>query len=213
MTSLPRTPQKVEGMKFTALEEYGLRCIVQLARRELEVRRASGVRLAESASLTIGEIALREGMTQQYAGKIFRILAKARLVESERGRKGGYRLSRPPENVTVLDVLSALGGKMFDRGHCGRFKTVRDACIHTSDCPIRSVWSEIQGMVDRVLARTTLKDLVSPETAIAEALKARTEEEVHMVTLGTGTLLGPAALARNGTPPPLKARAGGNLEG
>jgi Rrf2 family protein len=195
------TAQKVEAMKFTALEEYGLRCIVQLARRELEVRQASGVRLSGSASLTIGEIAMREGMTQQYAGKIFRILAKAALVESERGRKGGYRLSRPPESITVLDVTAALGGKMFDQGHCGRFKTARDSCVHTTDCPIRSVWSEIQGMVDRMLARTTLKDLASPEPVIAQAMKDRAVADFHMVSLETVPLQGPArSPARGGTP-------------
>jgi Rrf2 family protein len=192
-------------MKFTALEEYGLRCLLQLARREVEARpkerapdpgftvtqeggtpeipisqtRASETQAPETpinASITIGEIAEQEGLTQQYAGKIFRILAKAGLVESERGRHGGYHLTRPPEQISLSETLAALGGRMFERGLCERYTGDRRFCVHTSDCAIRSLWSEVQWMIDRLLLNTTLSDLISPETTAREKIHARSED-------------------------------------
>ena len=135
-------------MKFTALEEYGLRCILHLAR-------------SENISLTLGEIAQKEGLTQQYAGKIFRILGRAGLVESARGRKGGYRMARPAEAITLSDVLAALGGRFFDREICDRYTGNLETCVHSGNCVIRPVWLEVQRVVDEVLKRRTLKDLVN----------------------------------------------------
>ena len=171
-------------MRFTALEEYGLRCILHLARRDLEARSRASGDLQESASLTIGDIAEKEGMTEQYAGKIFRVLAKARLVESARGRKGGYRMTRPPEKISVSETLAALGGRMFDRRLCGRYKGTHSSCVHSADCAIRPLWLEVQGLVDGVLGTTTLKDLVLKENALRESLEARAAGEPHV--LGPG---------------------------
>jgi len=161
-------------MKFTALEEYGLRCILRLALKETqEQERQSvvGATSADAASISIGEIATEEGLTQQYAGKIFRILAKAGLVESERGRKGGYRLTRSPEKITVSETLDALGGRMFDGKVCGRYTGDRHLCVHSTDCAIRSLWRGLQEMMDQVLMRTALSDLVVSEHTMNEKVK------------------------------------------
>jgi len=163
-------------MKFTALDEYGLRCILHLARLDPGAAPKDGQQPLEPPSLTIGEIAQREGLTQQYAGKIFRILAKAGLVESERGRNGGYRLRKRPEEITASEVLSALGGRIFDQKVCVRYTAGRSYCVHTTDCAVRSLWSEIQRVVDGLLDRTTLRDLVDSETHSRETLRARGDE-------------------------------------
>ena len=55
---------------------------------------------------TLSSIAEREGVSVQYAGKLFRILAQASLVESVRGCKGGYKLSRDPGTIHVGEVLA-----------------------------------------------------------------------------------------------------------
>ena len=74
-------------MRFTAQEEYGLRCILKLARAANEARgnpAYSGKRLPPAGlpSLTVSDIAQSEGLSEQYAGKLFRILSKSALVES-----------------------------------------------------------------------------------------------------------------------------------
>jgi Rrf2 family protein len=164
-------------MKFTALEEYGLRCILRMAQKVIQAREQAPCGAAPrdplaaggsegGAYLTLGELAEEEGLTQQYAGKIFRILLKARLVESVRGCKGGIRLARPPERITVAETLDALGGRLFDGDVCGRYTGDRHVCVHTTDCAIRSLWRELQAMMDRVLLRTTLSDLVTSEHVV-----------------------------------------------
>jgi Rrf2 family protein len=69
-------------MKISAQEEYGLRCLVQLAN------------LREGESLTLNQIAEREGISQANAGKLMWLLNKAGFVQAMRGTKGGYTLAR-----------------------------------------------------------------------------------------------------------------------
>ena len=136
-------------MKFTALEEYGLRCILRLAQKEVQDESAlpcstesgpDGKGSETSSGLTIGEIANHEGLTEQYAGKIVRVLQKAKLVASARGCKGGYRLSRPAEKITVSETLAALGGRLFDGEVCGRYTGDRHVCVvpHPGDSEKKS---------------------------------------------------------------------------
>jgi Rrf2 family iron-sulfur cluster assembly transcriptional regulator len=160
-------------MKFSALEEYGLRCILRVAKNDLQPMEqapcgsdreelgGSEARAHSGTYLTIGEIAREEGLTEEYAGKIIRVLHKSKLVESVRGRRGGYRLSRPPESITIAETLAALGGKLFDAEVCGRYTAGYHECVHSTDCAIRSLWRELQEMIDRVLQRTTLRDLLT----------------------------------------------------
>lgn len=189
-------------MKFTALEEYGLRCILHLARKALEgdgkdpasggptgARRGRAPSL-EGSSLTLGKIAEDEGLTQQYAGKIFRVLARARLVESERGRNGGYRLARRPEEIGVLEVLVALGGRFFAPERCGRFAGIRAACVNAGACTVRLLWSETDRAIEDVLSRYTLRDLVEREKELRAGLESL------------------AAVPRPAAPPPAAAPRG-----
>lgn len=173
-------------MKFTALEEYGLRCILHLARKDRRDEDSpddspDGYR---GVSLTLGEIAEEEGLTQQYAGKIFRVLARAGLVESERGRKGGYRLTRKPSDITLSEVLTALGGRFYERRLCARYTGSRATCVHTASCAIRSVWIELQRVVDQILTGATLKDLAERERRMEEALKTLPEELALVSVIG-----------------------------
>jgi Rrf2 family protein len=154
-------------MKFTAQEEYGLRCVLNLARAYRE-------EAADSTFMTVGAIAEKEGLSVQYAGKLFRVLAKCGLVDSVRGCKGGYRLTRPPSRVSVGDVLSALGAKLYEPRLCDRYVGDRSFCVHTNDCSIRSLWGGLQLIIDAVLEKTTLADLIEGERPmtvwIAESL-------------------------------------------
>jgi Rrf2 family protein len=157
-------------VKLTSQEEYGLRCLLALARAHDETHRTHPVELdpilsgPESSSgvesLTVGQIAEREGISTEYAGKLMGVLVRAGLVESERGRYGGYRLRRPPQEITVAAVLTALGGKLYDSETCDRFAGDHSLCVHTQGCTIRSVWSGLQEIIDQVLTRTTLRDLI-----------------------------------------------------
>ncbi len=177
-------------MKLTSQEEYGLRCILSLARQESHADRS---RTPGRAFATIGQIAEGEGLSVEYAAKLMGILARAGLVESVRGRNGGYMLARPPGEICVSEALAALGGKLYRPTEtCDRFSGELTFCVHSNTCSIRSLWSGLQLLIDYVLSRTTLQDLVATsEHNMGEWMRSQFE-----------------ALAQTVTPEVLSARSG-----
>ena len=168
-------------MKLTSQEEYGLRCILSLARQAARegVETGSG-----RAAVTLGQIAESEGLSPEYAGKLMGILARAGLVESVRGRNGGYWLAKSPPEICVSEVLAALGGKLYRPAEtCDRFSGELVFCVHSNTCSIRSLWSGLQLLIDYVLSRTTLADLVATsEGNMGEWMRAQFEALAQTVT-------------------------------
>ena len=148
-------------MKLSSQEEYGLRCLLQLARG------------GAGAALTIAEMSEREGISAPNVAKIMRILRRAGLVRSTRGKSGGYHLARPAAEVRALDVLAALGGRLFDPGFCDRHAGVETHCLNTRDCSIRPVLRGLQDAVDQVLGELTLASLLGSESEVAGTLGPR----------------------------------------
>jgi Rrf2 family protein len=138
-------------MKLTSQEEYGLRCLLRVARQ------------GETGSVTIPEISEAEGISSHYVAKLLRILRRGGFVTSARGQAGGYTLSRPPERIVVGEALAVLGGRIFEPEFCSEHSGVEKMCTNTVDCSIRSLWRTVQLVVDQVLAQTTLRDLISNE--------------------------------------------------
>ncbi|PWT81555.1 MAG: transcriptional regulator [Acidobacteria bacterium] len=141
-------------MKISAQEEYGLRCLLQLARGE-----------ANGESLTLSQIARREGISTANAGKLMWILSKAGLVQSTRGIKGGYRLAQPASEIRLNKVIRVLDGERTD-SHCKSYTGVLDTCVHTGDCGIRPVIVELHQIVDNALAEITLSQLLGSEAKV-----------------------------------------------
>src|SRR5205809_7560036 len=127
-------------MKISAHEEYGLRCLVQLARAEMD-----------GESLTLNQIAEREGLSVANAGKLMWILNKAGLVQSQRGTKGGYTLARPANDIRLEEVMG-IGDEDTVDSVCRTQAGVRDVCIHTSDGGIGPVIVGLHEIVQKGLA-------------------------------------------------------------
>ena len=157
-------------MKVTAQEEYGLRCLVHVAGATME------------RPLTVHEIAVREGLSSPYAAKLMNLLREAGLVDSVRGRGGGYYLTRPAVDITVSEILAALGGQIFESHFCDRFPGEEDACVHLGDCSIRSLWGTIEGLVEQVLRRTSLADLMKSEARLGADLTMRQRRRLPMLS-------------------------------
>ncbi len=138
-------------MKFSSQEEYGLRCLLRIAHH------------GESGSFTIPEISQAEGITSHYAAKLMRLLRQGGFVKSARGQAGGYTLARPPDQITVSEVLGVLGGRLFETDFCDRHTGHQRVCTHSVDCSIRSLWHAVQVVVDELLVRTTVVDLIRNE--------------------------------------------------
>lgn len=145
-------------MKISAQEEYGLRCLLQLAR-------ADGL----GETLTLAQIARREGISVANAGKLMWILSKAGLVQSQRGTKGGYHLARPASEIRLNQVIRILDGERVDT-HCKTYTGVLDACVHTGDCGIRPVILELHQIVDNALSEITLSQLLGTEANVDATL-------------------------------------------
>jgi len=145
-------------MKISAQEEYGLRCLLQLARAELQ-----------GESLTLSQISRLEGISSANAGKLMWILSKAGLVQSQRGTKGGYNLARPASDIHLNQVIRVLEGEPVD-SHCKSYAGVLDACVHTGDCGIRPVIVELHQIVDNALADITLSQLLGTEANVDASL-------------------------------------------
>lgn len=156
-------------MKFSTQEEYGLRCLLRLAKA------------GNSRGMTIPEISAVEGLSKANVAKILRILRIGGFIESVRGQAGGYKLKLAPEEMKLSDVLEVLGGKLFDNSFCRDHAGQGVVCHNTIDCSIRSLWRTMQGVLDQVLSSMTLNDLIQSEQIIATQLLFQSEKALEGV--------------------------------
>ncbi len=98
----------------------------------------------------IAQIAERRGMPVQFLEQLFSTLRRDGLLVSQRGVKGGYRLARPPEEITVLEVVQALDGKVGQEG--------KEA---------GGIWAEGVDALRDVFSRNTIADIARRETDAA----------------------------------------------
>lgn len=151
-------------MKITAQEEYGLRCVVRLAK-------------SEGASSTLPEIAAAEGLSVPYVAKLMSVLRHAGILESVRGRSGGYRLAKSAEEIGLGSLLLVLGEPLFDETdyctkHAGT-EAPNGVCLNHSTCTLKSLWLTLEQWLRHTLDQITLADLVRDEGRVADLLRER----------------------------------------
>lgn len=136
-------------MRLTARAEYAYWAMVELA-EQYPAGRPVG----------IPEIARRRDIPAKFLLQVMTALKRHDLVESIRGRTGGFRLRRPPQEITLLDIYQATEGTNTSEG-C---PTQRHACRTTPQrCPLARIWSRVIGEVQALLAGVTLRDAVEAE--------------------------------------------------
>ncbi len=151
-------------MKVSAQEEYGLRCLL---------------RIGSSTSpdgMTIPDISKLEGLTEANVAKLLRILRLGGFIESARGRSGGYKLARSANQIVVGDVLTVLGGKIYEETFCSSHTGAIDVCNHIIDCSMRSLWRSVQNAVNVVLKNLTLLDMLGNERVVTELVTTLNKE-------------------------------------
>jgi Rrf2 family protein len=141
-------------MQLLAQEEYGLRCLIQVARHP------------GPDPITIPEVAELEGISPEYAAKLMRALRQGGFVVSTRGAGGGYRLSREAREITAWQVVQALGGSLFPAEFCDTHPGQLHDCVHSTGCSLRGLWSSVESAVRRVLQGVTLADLARDERGL-----------------------------------------------
>ena len=128
-------------------------------------------RTAEPVAVAL--VADNEGLSTEYAGKLLNLLRQANLVESVRGRNGGFVLGRPPEEISLADILRVFSPDLFDVEYCNRFTGAEDNCVHTTSCALRPVWWTLSGMVTKTLEAITLMDLMCEESEVLQELNSQ----------------------------------------
>jgi len=145
-------------MKINKEDEYGLRILLRIARAN------------ESIGLSIPQLSELEGLSQSYVGKLTRALRLGGLLESTRGQKGGYILSKSPETINIKQVIDSLGGQLFSKDFCGGHGGASALCTNSVDCSVRSLWKVLQYTVDKVFVNVTLADLIGNESKATSSL-------------------------------------------
>ena len=154
-------------MKFSTQEEYGLRLLLRIAKSDSQ------------HGLTIPELSEVEGLSSSNTAKILRALRLAGFIESARGQTGGYKLNQSPDKILISDVLTSLGGKLYESNFCDLHSGMENICTNSIDCSIRSVWKTVQNVLDSVLGKFTLQDLLGKEEEV-EALASSLTEELEV---------------------------------
>jgi len=135
-------------MQLLAIEEYGLRCLIQVAAQQ------------NGAPVTTQQVAQAEGIGPEYAARLLGRLRAGGLVESTRGANGGYRLTRAAAEISVWDAMQVLGGEFFPEGFCDCHPGRRRECVHSSDCSVRAVWRKLQNVLEQTLAGISIAELI-----------------------------------------------------
>ncbi|GAB4293947.1 MAG: Fe-S cluster assembly transcriptional regulator IscR [Methylophaga sp.] len=107
-------------------------------------------------AITLADISERQGISLSYLEQLFARLRKQGLVSSSRGPGGGYRLSRAAEDITVLDVISAVDEKV-DTTQCEG----RQNCHGEEQCLSHELWQSLSDQIRDYLAGITLAQVVS----------------------------------------------------
>ncbi len=131
-------------MNITTKGRYALQVMLDLARQ------------APGEYISLKAVADRQEISVKYLEAIVSVLAKAGLVESTRGKTGGYRLIRPPAEYTVGSILKLVEGTLAPVS-CRQ----EDACPKLAHCAALPLWEKLDELVDTFLESVTLADVLA----------------------------------------------------
>jgi len=133
-------------MLVTRETDYAVRCVLYLAESDDQI-----------ANVT--EVSRKMHIPKTFLAKIFQKLSRAGIVESIRGMNGGFRLSKRPSAISLLDVMHAIQGPLGINVCAVNSKK----CSRSSTCSVHPVWVELRKEVDRRLQEQTIGKLVRRE--------------------------------------------------
>jgi Rrf2 family cysteine metabolism transcriptional repressor len=134
-------------MKLSTRAEYGIRVLVVLAH-------ADGERPTSLAG-----IAKADKLPHAYIEQLVGALRRAGLVTATRGHSGGYRLARPPEQISLVDAVRALDGPILEMPCAGPDDL--ESCDRPQDCSVHEVFERLNNSLSGMLGGTTLADVAS----------------------------------------------------
>jgi len=132
-------------MRITRTADYGVRVMTRLAAAPPATR------------MTVAELAQESQSTVAFTGKILQRLVGARLVVSHRGFEGGFELARPADTITLLDIVTALDGKLC----INECMPEGAGCDRAPTCSAHRVWLKAQEALAQVLGAESLAQMAA----------------------------------------------------
>jgi len=142
-------------LRITKLTDYAVLVLSDM------VRAAGAARAAR-------DIAERTRIPQPTVSKVLKLLTRSTLVESERGKNGGYRLARDAAGISVADIVDAVEGPIAVT-ECSAHQ--RGSCDLEGKCPTETNWIRINDAIRQALRGVTLADMVRPNLPVLIPLR------------------------------------------
>lgn len=132
------------SLKLSTTTRYGLRALSDLCANSAD------------GPVTVSDIAKRQDIPFSYLEQLFSKLRRGDIVRSVRGAQGGYVIARPADEITVSQVMDALG-EPIAFGGC----QTDEGCANAPSCPMFGVWRSVKEQIGSVLDSTTLSDIAA----------------------------------------------------
>lgn len=133
-------------IRLSRLADYGVVALTHIA-------------LRPGRLFTAADLAAETGLPGATVGKLLKQFCQAGIVLSHRGAKGGYALSRPPERISMRDIVTAVDGPIALTDCAGADDS---ACHLETLCPTSSAWKKINATIAAALGDLSLADLARP---------------------------------------------------
>ena len=134
-------------MIISSKGRYALRVMIDLAEH------------ADQGFISLADISARQEISLKYLEAITALLNKSGLVESLRGKSGGYKLKKKPEDYTLREILEVTEGGIVPV-NCACL-TGDEECERSALCPTMPVWQRLDKIISDYLQSVTLKDLIT----------------------------------------------------
>lgn len=142
-------------MKISTKGRYGLRIMIDIAV------------YGKGECVSLKDIAEREHLSEKYLEQIINLLGKENLVQSVRGARGGYHLTKAPEEITVKEILLATEGSLAPVACAAD----NELCENYCDCVTSFIWTQMYDAVMGVVEKITLKDLVEKSSTVDKSIE------------------------------------------
>lgn len=134
-------------MQITRETDYAIRCILHMSESPEKI-------------IAIDEIAKARAIPKKFLAKILQKLAKAKIVKSFRGVKGGFYLAKRPKEINLLNVIEAIEGSVA-MNVCAIEKRL---CDFSDACNVHPVWLKVKKDVENILGSVSFAQLVDPRS-------------------------------------------------
>ncbi len=157
-------------MKLSTKGRYAVMALAEIASRKAD------------RPVSLADIAASQNISQEYLEQLFAKLRRAGLVKSTRGPGGGYRLARDPDEIFIIDIISA-ADEPFSVTRCPDGDAV-EGCQNGQPCITHELWSSLRRQIWSFLSAVTLGDVVERRNLALAAEVRRAKAQPMKVLRG-----------------------------